>query len=360
MSLLLDKVRTEARTAPLSKPIASGWLNRDEPNALNFLRLLFAMTVLFCHSWAFGKFPGNPLNLVLAPIGDAAGNAVNGFFIISGFLITGSWLSGRGAESYLRARVSRIWPAFAVAFVISAMIAALAAGDDWLRYLRSIPKQSWFVGIFTLNPFELERPLSFAQNPWPKTVNGPMWTIRIEFCCYMAVALAGSVGIIRRRWLVAAFTAFAMILARYEELFVPGAWQNWPRFAAFFGAGSLLYLYRQHIPKSAWLALACTASLFATRYLTPYITLPIAGTYLIFYFANSAPGWIKCIGARNDISYGVYLYGGPLQQLYFCYAAKALLPMNPWLCFATVLPVCLGLGWLSWLYVERPAKAWLR
>ncbi len=356
----VETTTADAPVAVTKRAPSPGWLERDQTNALNFLRLFFATTVLFSHCWAFGKFGPPPLSKLLAPIGDAAGNAVNGFFTISGFLIAGSWLSGRGADSYLRARVSRIWPGFAVAFIVSALIAALGAGDNWLQYLRSIPKQSWFVGIFTLDPFELERHLSFANNPYPKTVNGPMWTIRIEFCCYMAVALAGSVGVLRRRWLVALFTTFAMCLAAYEEKYVPGAWMRWARFASFFGAGTLLYLYRQYVPKSALLALICLGLPFATPFASLYFTLPIVGTYLIFYAAYSSPAWLKQIGARNDISYGVYLYGGPLQQLYYSYAVAGTLPMNPWICFAAVLPLSVGFGWLSWLYVEKPAKHWLR
>ena len=337
------------------------WLDRDRANALNLLRLVFALVVLFSHGWALGKSFGNPIEELFSFCGGASGNAVNGFFIISGFLITGSWLSGRGAESYLRARVMRILPGFAVAFVLSAFIAALAAGDDGFRYIRSIPKQSWFVGIFTLDHVELERPLSFAQNPYPHTVNGSMWTIPIEFCCYVALALAGSVGVLRRRWLVILFVLFAISLAIFEQRYLPDlAWKRWARFATFFGAGTLFYLYRHQVPKSGWLALLSLGLLCLTRFLSPYITFSLAGTYLIFYAAYSAPDWMKRIGAKNDISYGVYLYAFPLQQLYFSYAVKGVLPMNPWINFAAVLPLSIALGWLSWLCVEKPAKNWLR
>jgi peptidoglycan/LPS O-acetylase OafA/YrhL len=188
-----------------------------------------------------------------------------------------------------------------------------------------------------------------------------MWTIRIEFCCYMAVALAGSIGLLRRRWLVVLFTAFAICLAAYEQHFLPDqAWLRWARFAAYFGAGALLYLYRSHVPRNGWLALLCFGLLWTADYVSPYFTVPLAGTYLIFYAAYSAPEWMKKIGAKNDISYGVYLYGFPLQQLYFSFGVRHLLPMNPWISLATVLPLCVALGWLSWLYVEKPAKQYLR
>jgi len=98
----------------------------------------------------------------------------------------------------------------------------------------------------------------------------------------------------------------------------------------------------------------------ATPLASPYFTLPLAGTYLIFYAAYSAPAWVKQIGAKNDISYGVYLYGGPLQQLYYAYAVKGVVPLNPWVNFAVVFPLTIALGWLSWLYVEKPAKSWMR
>jgi peptidoglycan/LPS O-acetylase OafA/YrhL len=343
------------------EPVGLLWLDRNQPNALNFLRLIFATAVLFTHNWTLGGFGPDPLNQPVASLGGIGAIAVNGFFSISGFLIMGSWLSRRDADSYLRARVTRIWPAFVVAFFISLLIAAFAAGEGWLRYLRSIPKQSYVVGAFTLDPFELERPLSFPHNPYPKTVNGSMWTIRIEFCCYMAVALAGCIGALRRRWLVALFTAFAICLAAYEQHILPElAWLRWARFAAYFGAGALLYLYRTNIPKSAWLALLCLGLLCTANYVSPYFTGPLAGTYLIFYLAYAAPAWMKKIGAKNDISYGVYLYAFPLQQLYFSYGVRNELPMNPWISFATVLPLCVACGWLSWLYVEKPAKHRLR
>jgi len=342
-------------------PLPQNWLERDQPNALNFLRLVFAGAVLFSHTWILGGFGIDPVSRYFLGSDDIAGAAVNGFFIISGFLIMGSWESRKSADSYLRARVARIWPAFVVAYFVSLFIAAFALGGDWMRYLKSIPKQSYLVGVFTLDPFELERPLTFAQNPYPHAVNGSMWTIRIEFCCYMAVALAGVIGTFRRRWLVVLFTALAMSLAAYEQHILPEvAWQRWARFAAYFGAGSLLYLYRNTVPQSGWLALLCGALLFTGNVVSPYLIFPLAGTYLIFYAASSAPSWMKGVGAKNDISYGVYLYAFPLQQLYFSYAATGALPMNPWLSLAVVLPLCIACGWLSWLYVEKPAKQWLR
>ena len=347
---------------PLHPPPPT-WLDRSQPNALNLFRLLFALTVLFVHSWSFGRFTPHsssfgPFTLHPSLLSSAAGHAVDAFFIISGFLITASWLSRSSADSYLRARILRIWPAFTLAFLLSALFTALAAGPDFFHYLRSIPKQSWLTGIFTLDPFELERPLAFPNNPMPHVVNGPLWTIRIEFAFYLAVALVGSLNLFRFRSLILTFTLASIVLATWEEAHVPFAWQRWARFASFFSAGSLFYLYRHQIPRSLPLAIASLLIALAPLFfpISSFLTLPFAGSYLLFYLAFSAPPALCQFGSHIDLSYGTYLYGGILQQVYFSLAPHP----SPWLCFLFTLPACLALAALSWFLVEKPAKLWFR
>jgi len=73
--------------------------------------------------------------------------------------------------------------------------------------------------------------------------------------------------------------------------------------------------------------------------LSYFFVMPLAFTYLIFYSAYTAPHWVTTIASNNDISYGLYLYGGPLQQLYYAYAVDhVLLFMNN---FFTVYPMCI-------------------
>jgi peptidoglycan/LPS O-acetylase OafA/YrhL len=64
-----------------------------------------------------------------------------------------------------------------------------------------------------------------------------MWTIPIEFSCYIAVALAGAIGVLRKRWLVALFAALFISFAAYEQHILPDvAWLRWSRFASYFRA----------------------------------------------------------------------------------------------------------------------------
>lgn len=75
-------------------------------NGLNLLRLLLAAGVIVWHSFPLtGHDVGwGPARQFLSSI------SVDGFFAISGFLITGSWLTRPKLLSFLRARALRILP----------------------------------------------------------------------------------------------------------------------------------------------------------------------------------------------------------------------------------------------------------
>lgn len=78
-------------------------------NSLNLIRLILALAVLVHHSWPLTGAADEP---VFA--GETLGGwAVSGFFVISGYLITGSRFS-HGLGDYLVHRIARIMPAFIV------------------------------------------------------------------------------------------------------------------------------------------------------------------------------------------------------------------------------------------------------
>ena len=69
-------------------------------NNFNFWRLFFAVLVIFSHSWIVAYGPENhgfePLIQLTAGQNTFGVIAVCGFFLISGFLLTGSWQNSKG------------------------------------------------------------------------------------------------------------------------------------------------------------------------------------------------------------------------------------------------------------------------
>src|SRR4051794_26583590 len=83
------------------------------PNAIAFLRLAFALTVVVSHSWPLGGYGADP--------GRVDNNmgilAVEGFFALSGFLITRSAAGASSLGRFPWHRCLRIFPGFCVGLV---------------------------------------------------------------------------------------------------------------------------------------------------------------------------------------------------------------------------------------------------
>jgi peptidoglycan/LPS O-acetylase OafA/YrhL len=89
-------------------------------NALNAFRLAMAMGVILWHYYFLtGRdVPFAPARQLLGEIW------VDGFFAISGFLITSSWLGNPRVRDYFAARGLRILPGFYTCMVVTAFVVA--------------------------------------------------------------------------------------------------------------------------------------------------------------------------------------------------------------------------------------------
>jgi len=132
----------------------------------------------------------------------------------------------------------------------------------------------------------------------------------------------------------------------------------------FYGMGMLFHLFADRIPVrvwAGWLALAISLGSAFTPFFTQIIAL--FGSYALVVFAFHSPGWFRALTSRGDISYGVYVYAFPIQQL--------LVPITigftignlelGWLANAALtVPLVSIAGVASWLLIEKPALVYGR
>jgi peptidoglycan/LPS O-acetylase OafA/YrhL len=98
---------------------------------------------------------------------------------------------------------------------------------------------------------------AFPHNP-VGVADVTRWTIKYEFDCYIAIALLGVAGLLRRGFILVLFLGFAgAYFAQSEGYFSPPHWEhgsiamlvsdpwNWPRLFSYFFAGSAFYQIRQ-------------------------------------------------------------------------------------------------------------------
>ena len=335
---------------------------------LDFVRIGLAMLVLLAH--APELIDGNRSRELLtryAHAGISFGDlGVDFFFVLSGYLITRSWILDPRLKDYLVKRLLRILPGYIVAFVVSVLICGLVAPG--------LPRLAWFRELFH-RPMIVHCAIDFFTLSTPRTppvfpgqgyeaVNNSLWTLAFEFRCYLLVAFFGVLGLFRRRsaWLITtlgfalAFPEPAWIGAHASRHYPALTWGVADDIRLFFAflVGGCFFLYKRSIPLRASIA-AGAALLLAVSLLMHiqfHLVLIVTGAYLLFtlervHLPNT--GWYA---KMPDISYGMYVYGWPVQQLCIWF-----LHPSTWFLFLLSAVVSMVVGSLSWHFVERPMLA---
>lgn len=314
-------------------------------NWLNWFRFGFSILVIFSHSYLLvGSLDTEPLVKITAGQRDLGALAVDGFFLLSGFLITKSWLGGMGMAHFFRCRVLRIYPGFLVAMVLSVAMAALRAPSasrflsqlEWREFLNCLPILGFFNGV---------------ADDSGRVMNASLWTIRPEFLAYVFIAAYGLFGLFQRRFLWLLGTCGVLIICCLKVA-RDGDADSWWRVGTFFVIGATTFLFRDLIPRSRWIFWLSVASVTFGAFIKPLFNLliPLCGSYCLFYLAflpmRSGGSWTN----RADISYGVYLYGWPVQLL-LLHQLECI--NQPLLLFVTSIPGVIVLAILSWSLIEK-------
>jgi peptidoglycan/LPS O-acetylase OafA/YrhL len=330
--------------------------HRDRNNNFNLLRLTFAVLVLLSHS--FELIDGDRSRELLTSLFHTISLgelAVDGFFLLSGYLIVQSWELSPRAGKFLAKRMLRIYPGFIFASIICTFIVA-PLGSTLAHYPFSF--SAW---QFIDNTLNFGDPLTggiFLGQNYP-LVNGVLWTISWEAKCYIAVLAIGLLGGVKNRRIWLALTAAVFAAFLFQKFgYVIGldgkafAREDAARFGSFFFTGGSFYLYSDKIKfEQKWLvasALLLVGLMFSGT--LAELALAIFGGYMLFYFAFLPSPFLVGFLKFPDVSYGVYLYGWPIQKLILWYFPST----QPWALFAFSTCAALVCGLISWYVIEKP------
>ncbi|EAU65046.1 O-acetyl transferase [Stigmatella aurantiaca DW4/3-1] len=322
-------------------------------NNLDFLRLVAAVGVIVSHSFPIAQGLGTrePLEAFSRGQLSLGRLCVAVFLIISGLLITRSQERAPSQAHYLWARVLRIFPGLAVMLLVSVFLLGPAMTDLPLEaYFRSPDTYRYLWRNLTLYQPQWNLPGVFTNNVYAPAVNGSLWTLQYEVGFYLLVAGVGLAGLLRR-WTAGVGWGLAAVLPFVPYVGPRLGW--WPELSLYFGGGLVLYLLRDRVRLSPWIALGCAGVLVATAWLGVGLRPAVGscGAYLLMYLAFR-PGRLADFARFGDFSYGVYIYGFPVQQL-----VTALLGGRTewWVNTALSLPLVGALSALSWHLIEKPA-----
>lgn len=349
-----------------AKPISFEKAFDPKRNAIGFMRTAFAVLVIVGHSYHLGGF--GPDLLVRFSNGQLAFGtvAVLGFFILSGFLITASFIYSSSVWRYLWNRFLRIMPAFwaalvVVAFGFAPLMYLLQNGslEGFLILGNGGPIQ-YIINNFGLNIHQYEVSGLTNNLPWPSAFNGSLWTLAYEAMAYLLIAIFGVFGVFKKQSktiLIATFTLFGLYVLNQA---VPGSVATIMPFFAdaqllplmlFFFAGSTWYLYKDKVTlNNKYFILASVLYVLSLKFGFYAAIGPLAFTYVIFYLAAHFP--IKSFDKKADFSYGIYIYAFPVQQLLAQLGVQDS-GVVVYTLLATVVTIPLAV--MSYYLIERPA-----
>ncbi|MEO8485733.1 MAG: acyltransferase [Betaproteobacteria bacterium] len=336
--------------APLLARETAGRAN----NVLAIRFVAAAMVILF-HCYALtGRWGDEPLYAALAPMNLGA-LGVEVFFVLSGFLVTQSWLRNPALVPYAASRVLRIYPALVAATVFTIVVAGASSTLAWSEYLASPTTWRYFVRTASGIDVVDRLPGVFPDNPFPRAANGSLWTLPVELRLYVALALAGVAGLLARprAWLAAALVLVIAALAWPDAVPLDPNTRGTRLAALLFLLGSLACVWQRYIPLSLpGAALAIALPLTDAHGLArdgPLFALLLAYAVLVAGYHPALR--LRGIARAPDYSYGLYVYAFPIQQT----IVRADPGIAPPLLFVAAFAITLVVAAISWHALEAPA-----
>lgn len=330
-------------------------VSNDRNNNLNIIRFIAALMVILEHC-----YPISGETQCLDPLYRLTGQTSSGnlavctFFFFSGFLINKSVHKGCGLKSFFSARCIRIIPSLAVVVILCTFVLGPSITTYSLKeYLTDAGTYRYLLNITVFVP-KYNLPGVFETNIYGSSVNGSLWTLRVEFLCYIVCYILWKIGFSekkRMKYLIPLFLivyyAFYYIVFAATPLVQPAL-----RACGMFYCGMIYYTYRESIRINRMLVLLCGVGMVISVVVHFYdVGLLLCLPYILIYLAFGTKIKWSSFGEKAEISYGIYLCAFPIQQTITMLFGGS---MSPWLNFLITLPLAVLCGLLLNSLVEKP------
>lgn len=308
------------------------------------LRIALASAVVFAH---FPLITGSARTFSLM----SSTLAVQAFFVISGWVVSASFARSATLAGFWLRRAARLYPLYLFVIATQAVLALLIArpssgfASELLRYLTV---NGAFMNFLQPALFGL-----LADAP-VKAFNPSLWTLKLEVIFYILTPLLVTFVRSQRALGTAALFAGSLVLYHLSYWHSEALARQFPGQFRFFAAGIVCWQLseRFQVKSRAWIAVS---SLIAFYVANRTVDLPMLGALQpisVAVFVFGAAYVLPEPKRLPDVSYGIYVWHGPLLQ----FGLLLGLSFNLWIaCAAVVLLAALG-----WYGVEAPAIHWAR
>lgn len=329
--------------------------NINRSNNFDFLRLLFASLVIVSHSY---PLTGKPEIIgVLTKEQLSLGSlSVDCFFIMSGYLIMTSLQRSKSPQGYMWKRLLRLYPAYIILLLLTMLFLPVIYQGRNIFHEKTY--WSYFPNSFSLYKIQYNVKGIFENNPYPKAINGSLWSLSYEFTMYIALLLLFP---LRKSKYLSCIVFGVFLLSFYSAITKTYFLENkiykiflqpneFYQLCTYFMAGSSLVFINFKKINFLWVRCLLFLVLIASLYFEVYKYIsPVFLPVLILLIGTSSSNYIRDIGKKiGDISYGVYIYGFIVQQTLMYYWGFGTLKL---MLASIVITYILAYG--SWHLIEK-------
>lgn len=329
-----------------------------ENNNFDFFRLIAAVSILYGHAFVLYDGSKDPSFFGYDSISNIA---LSVFFVISGYLITSSYINRGVVSMFLLRRFLRIIPGISVVLLISAFILGpVLTKLSLYEYFGDRDVYRYLLGVFIF-PLKYSLPGVIHDNPYPNVINGSLWSLKVEVLCYLMIAVVGKLGLLEKRFVLCSTILCFLVYVFLDTssgvhitpvLFKYGNFIFAFRWILTFLIGSVIYLWDYKIDiKSRTFVLLIILDLVSWYFIPfgKYFHI-IISSYIIIYMCVHTYRCSRVIRGL-DMSYGVYIYAFPIQQIYMHYIGSKYGFISFVLLSILASFIC---GYFSWKFVEKP------
>lgn len=322
-------------------------------NCFDFLRFFFAFEVLLAH---LAELSNNPslsflLNFTNSSIG------VKGFFVISGFLVTKSYINTNNLKKYFIKRAKRILPAYLFVVFFSALILSFFSSFSFTDYFSNINLYQYIAWNSVFLNFMHPCLPGLFENNILCAVNGALWTLKVEEGFYIVLPILIYLFFkTKQKALLLLTVYFSSILYWYlltKHFNIPVLAKQLPGYLCYFVVGIAAYLYYDLLFKYFQILLVCSIILFSIQqflYVDTYIFYPVSFGVIVLIAAFKLSFFNK-FGKFGDFTYGLYIYHFPIIQIFKQYDLFE--KYNPYLMGFLVIIISFTFAIFSWFIIEK-------
>lgn len=333
-------------------------------NLFDFTRLMAAIMVIIGHSGFVLGLNANEYFGLLFGVKAIHSSAVCIFFAISGYLITKSFIKNPSTYVYFKNRVLRIIPGLCLFCLVSFVVIGVTFSyTDYKSYV--INNYNYLFNVF-LFPDNYKMDGVFETNSDANYINRSLWTLKYEFLMYLIILLFGVLGLLKEK-IIYLFMSLLFVLFWLSQ-FINQSYQL-PlnielvlliKFSFVFFCGSAFFFLETYFKEKNSVVFAAVLLLyFLMRFLMPasenrFLLLDVLFPILTLCFCKLNIPFINNSSKFGDFSYGIYLWGYPVQQSLEYVYKDSFITHDIYLFSFVSIIVSLLFAIISWYLIESP------